>query len=46
MKMYIVLLLSLFSVALSSKVMELGDSDFKDTLEDIEIALVKFYAPW
>jgi hypothetical protein len=27
-------------------VLDLGDADFDGTLEDVETALVMFYAPW
>jgi len=41
-----VLALAIVALATASDVLDLGDSDFADTLADHDIALVKFYAPW
>ena len=34
------------AVVCASDVLELGDSNFASELAGIELALVKFYAPW
>ena len=48
MKAFILLALvaSLGSLALADDVLELSDSSFDGELEDVETALVMFYAPW
>ena len=48
MKGFVLLALvaSLGSLALADDVLELGDSSFDGELEDVETALVMFYAPW
>ncbi|XP_041464470.1 protein disulfide-isomerase A3-like [Lytechinus variegatus] len=42
----ILLLLLLFGVAYGSDVIELSDSDFDDHVQDAELILVEFFAPW
>ena len=44
--MYSIILLSVLSTAFASRVLELNDDNFKSQLEDMDLALVKFYAPW
>ena len=44
--MFPIILLSVLSTAFASRVLELNDDNFKSQLEDMDLALVKFYAPW
>ncbi len=44
--MRIAVLCGLLALSLASDVVELGDSDFSSRMEDFDLALVKFYAPW
>jgi len=39
-------LLLAFAAFVSADVLELGDADFDSTLEELDTALVMFYAPW
>ena len=39
-------IIAVLAVAYASDVLELGDSDFESEIADLDIVLVKFYAPW
>ena len=39
-------LLLALAAFVSADVVELGDADFDSTLEELDTALVMFYAPW
>ena len=43
---FFVLCLTLVAASVTGNVLELGDSDFDSTLEEHDLALVMFYAPW
>ena len=44
--MFILFVFSVISCAFASHVIQLTDDDFKARTEDMDLALVKFYAPW
>ena len=45
-KLYVLVCFLAISLANSSDVLELSDSDFDSKLANIDTALVMFYAPW
>ena len=46
MKSYVAVCLIAALSVVTGEVLELGDSDFDSTLENHDLALVMFYAPW